>query len=461
MNFSVWPPEVNSALALDGPGSGPMLEAAAAWDGIGSELSLAANAFRSVTSDLASQAWQGPASASMKNAAAGYVDWLGGAAAQAEQSAAQARAAATAFDAALATIVDPGLITANRSQLVSLVLSNLFGQNAPAIAAVETEYERMWAQDVASMAGYHAAASVAASQLPPWQQVRQTMAAAASETRLTVPSASPLWWAPRSVLNAIGLTQWYDTLNAEIGENWFPGTISEVVNYPASFGIFSGSLFAPNANRSIAIGQHNLNTAIFNATANGNSVVVAGESTGTNVIDHELAYLATDPNAPSPSQLTFVEFANPARGLVDTYLPAGTHVPIVGYTVQEPPVSQYNTAVVYSQYEGFGNPPDRPWNLLADANALMGVAYLHYPTQYAWQSQAVVVSSVTNSLGGTTTTYMIPTPTLPLLMPLQQIGVPAPIVSGLNQALMPLVNEGYSQYDPTGGPYFSQGNLVW
>jgi PE-PPE domain/PPE family len=460
MKFSVWPPEVNSALALDGPGSGPMLEAAAAWDGIGSELSLAANAFGSVTTDLAGQAWQGPASAAMTNAAARYVDWLGGAAAQAEQSAAQARAAATAFEAALATIVDPGLITANRGHLVSLVSSNLFGQNAPAIAAVETEYERMWAQDVASMVGYHAAASVAAGQLTPWQQVPQTMAAAASETRLTLPSASPLWWAPRSVLNAIGLTQWYDTLNAQIGENWFPGTTPQVVNYPASFGIFSGSLFAPNANQSIAIGQQRLNTAIFNTTANGNSVVVAGESTGTIVIDHELAYLAADPNAPSPSQLTFVEFANPARGLVDTYLRAGTHVPIVGYTVQEPPVSQYNTAVVYSQYEGFGNPPDRPWNLLADANALMGVAYLHYPTEYAWQSQAVVVSSVTNSLGGTTTTYMIPTPTLPLLMPLQQIGVPAPVVSGLNQALMPLVNEGYSQYDPTGGPYFSQGNLV-
>ncbi len=71
------------------------------------------------------------------------------------------------------------------------------------------------------------------------------------------------------------------------------------------------------------------------------------------------------------------------------------------------------------------------------------------------------MSSVTNSLGGTTTTYMIPTPTLPLLMPLQHMGVPTPIVSGLNNVLTPIVNEGYSQYDPTGGPYFSQGNLVW
>jgi triacylglycerol lipase len=59
VNFSVWPPEVNSALALNGPGSAPMLEAAAAWDGIGSELSSAASAFSSVTSGLAAQAWQG------------------------------------------------------------------------------------------------------------------------------------------------------------------------------------------------------------------------------------------------------------------------------------------------------------------------------------------------------------------------------------------------------------------
>jgi triacylglycerol lipase len=175
MNFSVWPPEVNTLLLLDGPGSGPMLEAAAAWDGIGSELSSAATAFGSVTSDLAGQAWQGPASASMTNAAARYVDWLGGAAAQAEQSATQARAAASAVEAALASIVDPGLITANRGQLVSLVTSNLFGQNAPAIAAAEAEYERMWALDVAVMSGYHSGASATVAQLGSWEQALEKL----------------------------------------------------------------------------------------------------------------------------------------------------------------------------------------------------------------------------------------------------------------------------------------------
>ncbi len=175
MSFPVWPPEVNSVLMLDGPGSGPMLVAAAAWDGVGSELSSAANAFGSVVSDLAGQAWQGPASASMTNAVARYVEWLGGAAAQAEQSATQARVAAFAFEGALATIVDPGLIAANRGRLVSLVLSNLFGQNAPAIAAAEAEYEQMWAHNVAVMSAYHASASATVAQLGQWGQALENL----------------------------------------------------------------------------------------------------------------------------------------------------------------------------------------------------------------------------------------------------------------------------------------------
>ncbi len=174
-NFSVLAPEVNSVLLLDGPGSGPMLEAAAAWDGIGSELSSAAAAFGSQTADLTGQDWRGPASASMTSAAARYVGWLGEAAARAEQSAAQARSAAVAYEAALTTIVHPGLIAANRSQLVSLVLSNLFGQNAPAIAATEAEYEQMWAQDVAAMGGYHTGASAAVTQLASWEQALENL----------------------------------------------------------------------------------------------------------------------------------------------------------------------------------------------------------------------------------------------------------------------------------------------
>ncbi len=168
MSFSVLPPEVNSARMFAGPGADPLLAAAEAWDGIGAELNSAARTFSSVTSDLAVEAWQGPASALMTKAAGPYAGWLSGAAAQAEESASQARAAAAAFEAARAAVVDPGLVTANRGRLVSLVLSNLFGQNAPAIAAAEAEYEQMWAHDVAVMSGYHINASATVAQLGQW-----------------------------------------------------------------------------------------------------------------------------------------------------------------------------------------------------------------------------------------------------------------------------------------------------
>ncbi len=46
MSFLVLPPEMNSAAMYSGAGSGPMLEAAAAWDGLASELGSAASSFK-------------------------------------------------------------------------------------------------------------------------------------------------------------------------------------------------------------------------------------------------------------------------------------------------------------------------------------------------------------------------------------------------------------------------------
>ncbi|MCV7100385.1 PPE family protein [Mycobacterium palustre] len=170
MNYSVLAPEINSARMFSGAGAAPMLTAATAWDRLASELGSAASSFASVTSGLTDGAWQGPASAAMSAAAAPYAQWLSEAATQAMGAAGQARAVAGAFEAAQAATVHPLLVAANRNGFVQLVMSNVFGQNAPAIAAAEAEYEQMWAQDVAAMAGYHSGASAAAAQLPPWQQ---------------------------------------------------------------------------------------------------------------------------------------------------------------------------------------------------------------------------------------------------------------------------------------------------
>ncbi|KBO39896.1 PPE family protein, partial [Mycobacterium tuberculosis] len=183
MSFVVMPPEINSLLIYTGAGPGPLLAAAAAWDELAAELGSAAAAFGSVTSGLVGGIWQGPSSVAMAAAAAPYAGWLSAAAASAESAAGQARAVVGVFEAALAATVDPFVIAANRSRLVSLALSNLFGQNTPAIAAAEFDYELMWAQDVAAMLGYHTGASAAAEALAPFGSPLASLAAAAEPAK--------------------------------------------------------------------------------------------------------------------------------------------------------------------------------------------------------------------------------------------------------------------------------------
>jgi PPE-repeat protein len=167
MDFSALPPEINSSRMYSGPGAGPMLAAAAAWEQLAGDLNSSAAAYRSVIAGLSTDGWRGPSSMMMAGAAAPYVGWLHSTAAQAQQSAVQAKTAAAAYQAAFSMTVPPPLIAANRAQLMALIASNFFGQNSPAIAATEADYERMWAQDVTAMHGYAASASTA-SQLAPF-----------------------------------------------------------------------------------------------------------------------------------------------------------------------------------------------------------------------------------------------------------------------------------------------------
>ncbi len=139
--------------------------AATAWDELAAELGTAASGYDSVISELTSGPWVGPSSAAMVSAVVPYASWLSALAGQAEETGAQARAAAAAFETAFAMTVPPPVIAANRVLLATLIATNFFGQNTPAIAATEAQYMEMWAQDAAAMYGY-AAASAAAAQVP-------------------------------------------------------------------------------------------------------------------------------------------------------------------------------------------------------------------------------------------------------------------------------------------------------
>jgi PPE-repeat protein len=166
MDFGALPPEINSALMYAGPGSGPMLAASAAWDGLATEMGMAANSYSSMVSTLTTGPWIGPSSTAMAGAAAPYVAWMHTTAAQAEEAANGARGAAAAYEAAFAATVPPPVIAANRAELMMLVATNFFGQNTPAIAANQAHYAAMWAQDATAMYGYAGGAAAASAVTP-------------------------------------------------------------------------------------------------------------------------------------------------------------------------------------------------------------------------------------------------------------------------------------------------------
>ncbi|MDD4868192.1 MAG: PPE family protein [Mycobacterium sp.] len=199
LDFAALPPEVNSGLMYTGPGSGPMLAAAAAWDTLAIDLYSTAASYHSVILALTST-WLGPSSISMAAAADPFVGWISAVAELAEATGAQAKAAVAAYEAAFAMTVPPPAIAANRATLMFLVATNFFGQNTPAIAATEAQYAEMWAQDAAAMYGYQGA-SQTASTLTPFTPPPETTAAtpAAQADAVANAAATPAGTASKAV----------------------------------------------------------------------------------------------------------------------------------------------------------------------------------------------------------------------------------------------------------------------
>lgn len=243
MSFAFQPPEITSAAMYAGPGAGPMLTAAAAWDALASELQATAASYGSVVEGLANDAWTGPSSVAMATAAAPYVAWMSATSAQAKAAAGQATAAASAYETAFAAVVPPAEIAANRAQLAILVATNIFGQNTAAIAGTEAEYAEMWAQDTTAMFGY-AASSAAASRLTSFTEPPQTTTAAANAVPSAAATAFP-FDVVTQLLEAIGnasrgyLAFWDQVLNAVTGSPFAGATWQNIFGILADMGRFS------------------------------------------------------------------------------------------------------------------------------------------------------------------------------------------------------------------------------
>lgn len=202
--------------------------------------------------------------------------------------------------------------------------------------------------------------------------------------------------------------------------------------------------------RSIAMGARQLDGAV--STTEGPKSVV-GVSQGSLVLHEEERRLMALPESerPAPGELRFVYIADPARpsGGITNRLPGGVRIPGIGLSRPAPLVeTPYETVYVTREYDGIADFPDRPLNLLATANAVMGAVYLH--SHYDVDLSDVPAGNVTektNDEGGKTTSYLVPTDELPLTKPLRQLGVDRRIVDEIDTHLRPVVDAGYKRND--------------
>lgn len=178
-----------------------MIEAVTAWEKLAIRLCTAAADYRGVTSKQAVRDG-GPALSAVAEATAPYIEWLDAAAALAQHTAAQAQAAATAYDTALAAMVPPSTIEENRRLRKSLAKKNCLGQRGPAIADTEGDYERMWARDVVAMYAY-AGACAAASTMAPFTSPPASDDGASVPRSWVLKSAPELVCAGHTVMTAI------------------------------------------------------------------------------------------------------------------------------------------------------------------------------------------------------------------------------------------------------------------
>lgn len=227
------------------------------------------------------------------------------------------------------------------------------------------------------------------------------------------------------------------------------------VHTPEEFGPVFGTM---TFNDSVAAGTSNLDECVHGtakcvartesgAPQPGAAIVVYGYSQSAVVATNEKRKLIEEyGDSEDAPDVTFVLLANPNRpngGIMQRF--EGLHIPMLDVTFNgsTPTDSQFETVDVARQYDGWVDFPAYPMNMVATANALFGIYYLHGD----YWSEGVGTPLQQGDPVGDTTYYMIPTARLPLLMPLEQLGVPSPILTALDAPLRVIVEFGYDR-DP-------------
>ena len=166
MSFSLIPPEINSALMYSGAGSGPLLEAATAWDELAADLEATATQYQTAVTNLTTGTWLGPSSAHMASAAEPTSPGCRPPRPKPPRPGPRPRPPLLPTRPRTPRWFRRRVISANRAELTTLVSNNFLGQNTGAIAQNEANYLDMWIQDALGMDTYQQSSTGAVGALP-------------------------------------------------------------------------------------------------------------------------------------------------------------------------------------------------------------------------------------------------------------------------------------------------------
>lgn len=232
----------------------------------------------------------------------------------------------------------------------------------------------------------------------------------------------------------------------------YAGWDLSLVNWPAqiSLPIFGMDSYGSSQRAGLASFDAAI-TATLPTLADDEQVTALGYSSSANVMVRAMRNLQQQ-GAPDADRLTFVLLGNPNRpngGILQRF--AGLHIPVldVAFDGSTPLDTPYPTVDISWQYDLVADFPTYPLNLVAMLNSLIGGMLLH--GNY-YRADIDGPRAFPDSTVGNITYITLEPPHLPLLLPLYDLGFPAPVLDLIEPALTIVVDWGYDRTVAPGTP---------